>query len=274
MLGGEREVLNQLQMGSIQGMGVSSVASTILGPRFGLVNLPFLVDSFEKLDKFISNKQLFDHYMMAMDHQGIMGLGITGYGSYGWASKTPVKSLEDAKKVKFRIAEAEVNNLIYNAWGIKPVVMPWPDVPMALKQGQIDGLDHTPMVCNITKKFEDAKFYTYVNYAQGLFIWVFNKAWFATLPADLQKTFVDTIKEVCADINKQSKAQEAEEIAKAKAAGVTFISLPDNDIAAMRKLGDSVHAKYTEEINKIYPGDTYKPANFLKEVQNFLGYKP
>jgi TRAP-type C4-dicarboxylate transport system substrate-binding protein len=35
MLGGEVEVLNQLQMGAIQGMAVSSVASTNLGPRFG-----------------------------------------------------------------------------------------------------------------------------------------------------------------------------------------------------------------------------------------------
>ena len=41
MLGGEVEVLNQLQMGALQGMGVSSVASTNLGPRFGVVNLPF-----------------------------------------------------------------------------------------------------------------------------------------------------------------------------------------------------------------------------------------
>ena len=46
MLGGEVEVLNQLQMGAIQGMGVSSVAATNLGPRVGLVNLPFLVNSF------------------------------------------------------------------------------------------------------------------------------------------------------------------------------------------------------------------------------------
>ncbi|MBW1777300.1 MAG: TRAP transporter substrate-binding protein, partial [Deltaproteobacteria bacterium] len=167
MLGGEREVLNQLQMGAIQGMAVSSVASTMLGPRFGLINLPFLVDTYEKLDKFVANKKLFEHYMNAMDHQGIMGLDITGYGSYGWASKKPIKNLEDLKKVKIRIAEAEVNKLTYNSWGVNPVVMPWPDVPMALKQGVIDGLDHTPLVCYLTKKFEDAKFYTYVNYAQG-----------------------------------------------------------------------------------------------------------
>ncbi len=273
MLGGEVEVLNQLKMGAIQGMAVSSVASTNLGPRFGVVNLPFLVDTFENLDKFVENKKLFDHFLNAMEHQGIMGLDITGYGSYGWNTKIPVKTLGDAKKVKFRIAEAEVNRLTYNAWGLNPVVMPWPDVPMALKQGVIDGLDHTPMVCNITKKFEDAKYFTQLDYAQGLFIWIFNKAWFKTLPADLQSVFVKTVKDVCADIRKQTKAQELEEINKAKAAGVTFLRLPKEDMDTLRKLGDPVHYKYSKEINQLHPSDTYRPADFLKEVQEFLGYR-
>jgi TRAP-type C4-dicarboxylate transport system substrate-binding protein len=273
MLGGEVEVLNQLKMGAIQGMGVSSVASTNIGPRFGVVNLPFLVDSFEKLDKFVGNKKLFDHFLNAMEHQGIMAVDITGYGNYGWATKIPVKNFEDAKKVKFRIAEAEVNKLTYNSWGINPVVMPWPDVPMALKQGVIDGLDHTLTVCSLTKKFEDAKYFTQLNYAQGLFIWIFNKTWFKTLPADLQKVFVQTIHDVSADIRKQAKGQEEEEIAKAKAAGVTFFTLPAADMDALRKMGDPVHFKYSKEINLLYPSDTYKPQDYLKEVQDFMGYK-
>jgi TRAP-type C4-dicarboxylate transport system substrate-binding protein len=274
MLGGEVEVLNQLQMGAIQGMGVSSVSSTNLGPRFGVVNLPFLVDSFEKLDKFTASGKLFDHFMNAMDHQGIMGLDITGYGNYGWATIDPVKNLEDAKKVKFRTAEAEVNQLTYKAWGFNPVAMPWPDVPIALKQGVITGLDHTPMVCMITKKFEDAKYYTYVNYAQGLFIWIFNKAWFNTLPADLQKTFKEVVHEVCAKTRKETVLQEAEQIDLAKKAGVEFIKLSDADMAKLKKEGHTVFPKYEPEINKLYPGDTYKPENYLKEVQDLLGYKP
>jgi TRAP-type C4-dicarboxylate transport system substrate-binding protein len=274
MLGGEVEVLNQLQMGAIQGMGCSSVASTNLGPRFGVVNLPFLVDSFEKLDKFVASGKLFDHFLNAMDHQGIMGLDITGYGNYGWATMTPVRNLEDAKKIKFRTAEAEVNQLIYKAWGFSPVAMPWPDVPIALKQGVITGLDHTPMVCMITKKFEDAKYYTYINYAQGLFIWIFNKAWFNTLPADLQKTFKEVVHEVCAKIRKETVQQEAEQIELAKKAGVEFIKLPDADMAKLRKEADTVYPKYAPEINKLYPGDTYKPENYLKEVQELMGYKP
>lgn len=274
MLGGEVEVLNQLQMGAIQGMGVSSVAATNLGPRFGLVNLPFLIDSFDKLDKFVANKQLFDHFMMAMDHQGIIGLDITGYGNYGWATTTPVRNLADAKKVKFRTAEAAVNQLLYREWGFNPVAMPWPDVPVALKQGVIEGLDHTPMVCNITKKFEVCKYYTYINYAQGLFIWIFNKAWFNKLPADLQQTFKEVVHDVCADIRKQTVQQETDEIAKAKANGIEFISLSDAAMDVLKRKGNVAHEKYAAEINKLYPSDTYRPANYLKEVQDYIGYKP
>jgi TRAP-type C4-dicarboxylate transport system substrate-binding protein len=274
MLGGEVEVLNQLQMGAIQGMGVSSVAATNLGPRFGVVNLPFLIDSFDKLDKFASSGKLFDHFMMAMDHQGIMGVDITGYGNYGWATVKPVRTIKEAQKLKFRTAEAAVNQLVYKEWGMNPVAMPWPDVPVALKQGVIDGLDHTPMVCNITKKFEVAKYFTYVDYAQGLFIWIFNKAWFNKLPMDLQKTFVAVVHDVCAQIRKEVVAQEYEQIVKASRAGIEFIALSSEDKAWLQMKGDAAHVKYAAEINKLYPGDKYRPDNFLKEVQDLVGYKP
>jgi TRAP-type C4-dicarboxylate transport system substrate-binding protein len=274
MLGGEVEVLNQLQMGAIQGMGVSSVAATNLGPRFGVVNLPFLINSFDKLDKFASNRKLFDHFMMAMDHQGIMGVDITGYGNYGWATVKPVRTIKEAQKLKFRTAEAAVNQLVYKEWGMNPVAMPWPDVPVALKQGVIDGLDHTPMVCNITKKFEVAKYFTYVDYAQGLFIWIFNKAWFNKLPMDLQKTFVAVVHDVCAQIRKEVVAQEYEQIVKASRAGIEFIALSSEDKAWLQMKGDAAHVKYAAEINKLYKGDKYRPDNFLKEVQDLVGYKP
>jgi TRAP-type C4-dicarboxylate transport system substrate-binding protein len=271
MLGGEVEVLNQLQMGAIQGMAVSSVASTNLGPRFGVVNLPFLIDSFEKLDKFTKSGKLFDHFLMAMDHQGIMGVDICSYGNYGWATTVPVKTIEDAKKVKFRIAEAAVNKLSYKAWGFNPVVMPWPDVPVALKQGVITGLDHTLTVCSITKKFEVAKYFTELNYAQGLFIWIFNKAWFNSLPADLQKTLVATVKDVCAEARAAAKQQEMEQRkAAAEKYGVEFFQLPEKDMNTLIQQASAVHQEFASEINKLYGGDTYKPSNYLKEVQDYM----
>lgn len=270
MLGGEVEVLNMLQMGAVQGMGVSSVASTNLGPRFGVVNLPFMVNSFEKLEKFISNDKLFNHFLNAMDHQGITGLDITGYGNYGWATTVPVKTIADAKTVKFRIAEAAVNQLSYRNWGFNPVSMPWPDVPVALKQGVITGLDHTLTVCNVTKKFEVANYFTQINYAQGLFIWIFNKAWLASLPQDLREAFIASVHDVCAKSRQKTKAEEEANIEKAKAAGVAFFKLSDAEMAVLKDQSKGTYEKYAPEINKLYSGDTYQPANYLKEVQDFL----
>ncbi len=274
MLGGEVEVLNQLQMGAIQGMAVSSVAATNLGPRFGLVNLPFLINSFEKLDKFAKSGKLYDHFLMGMDHQGIMAVDIASYGNYGWATTVPVKTIADAKKVKFRIAEAAVNKMSYKAWGFNPVVMPWPDVPVALKQGVITGLDHTLTVCSITKKFEVAKYFTELNYAQGLFIWLFNQSWYNKLPKDLQKTLVETVRDMCAEARIAAKAQELEQRKAAMGKGIEFYQLSGKEMGILIEQANSVHKNFAPEINKNHSGDKYKPANFLQEVQNYMGYKP
>ncbi len=261
-MGGEVEVLNQLMMGSVQGMLCSSVAAANVSEKLGIVNLPFLVNSFDKLDKFIGNDELFGEYKTAAVDKGLMTVDVTGYGNYGWATVKPVTSIAAAKTMKFRVAEAPVNQNLYKQWGLNAVVMPWPDVPVSLKQGVIDGLDHTPMVCNITKKFEVAKNFVQINYAQGLFIHMLNKAWFDGLPADLQATLLKVIKEECANTRDLTRKQEAAQIEKAKANGITFVTLSDADMATLASKGDAVHDAWADKIG----------ADYLKKVQDALGY--
>ena len=261
-LGGEVEVLNMLKTNTVQGMLCSSVAVTNLAPRMGIVNLPFLVDSFDNLDKYIGS-DLWQYFLDGMKHQGIMGVDITGYGNYGWATVDPVKTLADAKDVKFRIAEAAVQRTLYKEWGLHPVVMPWPDVSISLKQKVITGLDHTPMVCNITKKFEVCKNFTKINYAQGLFIFLVNEKFYNSLPADLQKILLDVIHEECAKTRVLTRKQESDQIAKAKEAGISFYELPANEMQSLLVKGDKVHQEWAGKIG----------ADYLKKVQDLLGYK-
>lgn len=263
LLGGEVDVLSQLMMGAVQGMMCASVTAPNIGPKFGVVNLPFLVDSFDKLDKFTKDKAIFQEFLDSALDKGVMGVDISGYGNYGWATTKPVKTIADAKPLKFRIAEATVNQSIYNAWGLNSVVMPWPDVSIALSNGVIDGLDQTPMVCNITKKFENAKTFTQINYAQGLFIHMINKAWFDTLPADIQATLLKVIHEECEKTRVLTREQEAREIQKAKDAGIQFFTLPEADMATLRSQGNKVHKEWEDKVG----------ADYLKKVQNLLDYK-
>jgi TRAP-type C4-dicarboxylate transport system substrate-binding protein len=265
-LGGETEVFNLLQTGTIQGMSSSSVAAPQMGPRMGLVNLPFLVNTYEKMEKFVADKEIFQPFLDGMKHQGIMGVNVTAYGQYGWASTKPIRSLDDLTKVKLRIAEAPVNLLTYKNWGVNPVPMPWPDVPVALKQGVIDALDHTDTVCMATGKFETCKFFTEVKYAQGLFIWLFNDAWFKNLEKkdpELAKTLIDVVNEQCNLMrDEMKKQQEAMNAAAKDKMGVEFIQLSEADMQTLKERSVKTHDEYADEIG----------ADYLKKVQEVLGF--
>ncbi len=251
-LGGEKDVINKLNFGAINGMMSSSVAAANIAPELGIVNLPYVVDTFEKLDKFRDTPQLWNPFRDAPRSKGLQVIDFTGYGSYGWATTRPVTNSEEAKGVNFRIAEAPVNIDSYKAWKLKFAVLPWPDVPQALQTGVIDGLDHTPIVCNISKKFTVAKYYTELDYAQGLYVHIINQKWLEKLPQDLQQLLLKVVKEESALARTRTKQQQLEQIAAAKADGVTFFQLSAADKQKMIDESEPVYAKWGPKIGEEY----------------------
>ena len=139
--------------------------------------------------------------------------------------------------------------------------MPWPDVPQALQTGVINGLDHTAIVCNITKKFTIAKFFTQLNYAQGLFVHLINKRWLDKLPDDLRATFLEVVAEESAATRQATRVQHDTQVAAAKEAGVEFLELPAAEIEELKKLAEPVLEKWGEKIGPDY----------LAEVRTKLG---
>jgi TRAP-type C4-dicarboxylate transport system substrate-binding protein len=251
-MGGEKDVISKLKLGAIQGMMSSSVAAANVSDVLGIVNLPYVVDTFDKLDKFRNTPDLWEPFANGAQKQGLLVADITGYGLYGWATTTPVKSIEDAKGTNFRIAQAPVNTDTYKAWGLKFTVMPWPDVPQALQTGVITGLDHTAIVCNITKKFTIAKSFTELNYAQGLFVHLINKKWLAKLPQDLQDILLSVIAEESESTRGLTRKQHDAQVAKAKEAGVEFLKLPDADIRKLKEMAEPVLQEWGKKIGPDY----------------------
>ncbi|PHR30192.1 MAG: C4-dicarboxylate ABC transporter substrate-binding protein [Desulfotalea sp.] len=251
-MGGEKDVLAKLKLGAIQGMMISSVAAANVSDLLGIVNLPFVVDTFDKLDTFRNTQETWKPFANGALRQGLIVADITGYGPYGWATTTPVKTIDDAQQTNFRIAQAPVNTDIYKAWKLKFTVMPWPDVAQALQTGVITGLDHTAIVCNITKKFTIAKSFTELNYAQGLFVHLVNKRWLQRLPQDLQDILLGVIAEESKKSRAATRVQHQEQIKKAKESGVKFITLSDSDIATLKKMAEPVLQKWRAKIGPEY----------------------
>jgi len=251
-LGGERDVINKVKMGAVHGMVLSNVAAVNINPKFAFLSLPYLIENTEKLEKFRHDKELFDEFRGIALSQGLMTVDLTGYGSQGWATTQPVRTLEDAKNIKFRIAEAPVLRDIFKTWGLQYTVMPWPDVAHALQTGVINGLDQTAITCSITKKFEIAKHFTEVNYIQGMFIHYINKRWYDKLPADLQKILIEAIEEESAKTRLANQQQEDELIAAAKADGVQFYKLSAQEEQKLKDAAVPVYKAWETRIGKDY----------------------
>jgi TRAP-type C4-dicarboxylate transport system substrate-binding protein len=251
-LGGEKDVIAKLKLGAVQGMMSSSVAAANVADVLGIVNLPYVVDTFDKLDRFRNTPELWEPFAASAGKQGLAVLDVTGYGPYGWATTSPVRSLADAKSTKFRIAEAPVNTDIYKSWGLQFTVLPWPDVPQALQTGVITGLDHTAIVCNITKKFTVAKYFTELNYAQGLFVHLINQRWLDKLPEDLRTILLAVISEESAKSRELTRQEYLDQVAAAKAAGVEFIDLPADEIDQLKKMAEPVLQSWSEKIGPDY----------------------
>ena len=251
-LGGEKDVINKLNFGAINGMMSSSVAAANIAPELGIVNLPYVVDTFDKLDRFRDAPELWNPFRDAPLSKGLQVIDFTGYGSYGWATTRPVTTFAEAKGVNFRIAQAPVNIDAYKAWDLKFSVLPWPDVSQALQTGVIDGLDHTPIVCNISKKFTVAKYYTQLDYAQGLYVHIINKKWLAQLPEELQQLLLKVVKEESAVARKRTKEQQQQQIAAAKANGVSFFQLEPADKAKMVEASEKVYDTWGPKIGQEY----------------------
>ncbi len=260
-LGGEKDVISKLKLGAVQGMLSSSVAAANVSDVLGIVNLPYVVDTFDKLDKFRSTPELWEPFANGAQKQGLLVADVTGYGPYGWATTTPVKTIADAKGTNFRIAQAPVNTDTYKAWGLKFTVMPWPDVPQALQTGVITGLDHTAIVCNITKKFTIAKSFTELNYAQGLFVHLVNKRWLNKLPQDLKEILLTVIEEESAKTRVLTRQQHDAQVAKAKEAGVEFIELSDAEMKQLKELAEPVLKNWGKKIG----------VDYLSKVREKLG---
>ena len=61
-LGGEKDVINKLNLGAIQGMLSSSVVAVNVADKLGVVNLPYVVDTFDKLDTFRNTPELWEPF--------------------------------------------------------------------------------------------------------------------------------------------------------------------------------------------------------------------
>jgi TRAP-type transport system periplasmic protein len=150
--------------------------------------------------------------------------------------KKKIAKLEDFKGLKIRHAGGAAQVARLKALGAGAVYISWPDVPMSLAQGAIDGVSTTTKSVESAKLHEAGLKYAVEtrNFISYYFPMVNLKFW-NSLPQDLQKSFLEAYDEV---VPKQREiAAREQEMAKEflKTKGMEFSEPSVEELAQWRK---------------------------------------
>jgi len=147
-----------------------------------------------------------------------------------------ITKVEDFKGLKMRHSGGSIPEERFKALGASPIFIAWPDVPMALFQGVVDGLATTCKSAESGKLYEAGiKYGAFTRNFCGFYIPMMSLKFWDSLPPDLQNTILDVWKE---HVPKQREIarreqKEAKEIMESK--GVEIYEPSDEELAKWRK---------------------------------------
>ena len=186
-LGGDRELCEAVQLGTIQMALPASSALAGFDKRIQVLDLPYLFTSrktaFEALDGPLGAK--LNEYVLA---KGFINLGYQENGMrHITNSKRPIKTPADLKGIKLRTMENPMHIAYFKALGANPSPMSWGELYSALQTKTVDGEENPyAMICD-GKFYEVQKYVSETGHVFSVTMLIANKKFIETLPADLQK---------------------------------------------------------------------------------------
>ncbi len=231
-IGNETEILQQIQMNTIQ-MGIVTVGPfDTFDPIVRVINYPFLFKSNEQADEILDGP-LGQEILTSLEGSGFKGLCFSENGFRNLTNnKRPVHSPEDVAGLKIRVMNSVLHKTIWQALGANPTPMPWP-IYTELEQGVIDGQENPLWVMEVYKFYEIQKYMTMTRHVYSAHIDVASLNWWKTLAPDTQRMIQETIYAAAKFQRRDNRAKNAARMNLLEEKGMIIDDTPD--IAAFRQ---------------------------------------
>ena len=246
VLGGEKEMIEQTQVGAIQILRTSLGPIGPVVPEVNVFNMPFVFRNEAHMRAVIDGaigQEMLDK--ITASPAKLVALGWMDGGSRSLYTKKPVRTMADLKGQKIRMMGNPLFVDTMNAMGGNGISMGYGEVFSALQTGVVDGAENNPPSLFTANHFQaGAKYYTQTNHLIIPEIFVMSKVtWEKLTPADQA-----LVKKFSREAQMEQRALWDKSVAdyttKLKAAGVEFIAIdnkPFYDATA------PVRAKYGEK---------------------------
>jgi len=247
----DKEELEALQLGAVQMLAPSVSKFGPLGIKeFEAFDLPYIFPTLEALRK-VSEGPIGKDLFKKLEPKGIIGLAYWDNGFSVVTANHPLHKLEDFKGLKMRIQSSKVLEATYRALGALPQVLAFSEVYQALQTGVVDGGENTPSNIYTQKFYEVQKYLTITHQTYIGYALIVNKKFWEGLPPDIRTALDGAVKDATSYCNTIAEQENADALAKIKAAGTTeFYTLTPEEKAEWRRGLLSVHREMASRIGK------------------------
>jgi tripartite ATP-independent transporter DctP family solute receptor len=242
VLGSEKEVVEQTQVGAIQ---IARISLGVLGPvvpDVNVFNMPFVFRDEAHMRKVIDGpigQEILDK--ITNSPARLVALGYMDSGSRSLYTKKPVRKPEDLKGMKIRMMGNPLFVDTMNAMGGNGISMGHTEVFGALQTGVIDGAENNPPTLFTSNQYTTVKYYTQTNHLIIPEIFVMSKVTWDKLSKDEQALVRKFSREAQMEQRALWDKSVADYTAKLKAAGIEFIN---TDVKPFYDATQPVREKY------------------------------
>jgi tripartite ATP-independent transporter DctP family solute receptor len=256
-LGGEKEAIEQAQVGAIAFARVSVGALGPVVDDLNVFNLPYVFRNTAHMQKVIDGPVGNDLLQKVTNSgKGLIGLCWMDAGARSfYNTKHPIKTMADLKGMKMRVMGNPIFVDMANSMGGNGVAMGYDQVFSALQTGVVDGAENNPPSFVFDNHYQVAKFYTIDEHLIVPEMVVFSKKIFDSLSKTEQADLLKFGREAQMEERKLWTEYEKQAMDKARAAGIQIVEVSDADKKAFQEavkpVWDKYGPKYAETVKRI-----------------------
>lgn len=246
---GEVSLARQCKDGALEGIGVSIGAIGSLVPELGVFELPFLFDTAEQADNVIDNHLMSDvRQLLSSNGFQLYIFSENGFRNFATTNGTAVRTPSSLSGLTMRAQESWIHESMYQALNATPRAIPVTEVSTALSTGTVQGFDNTPLYSQAAGWPEFIDTWTVSNHIYQPAVVVWNRAWFESLPADLQAVMMSNQDAETRRGRNDIRSINPMLMQNFSAFGVTVVELTDAERAALAAATQRVHDEFRRRV--------------------------
>jgi tripartite ATP-independent transporter DctP family solute receptor len=226
-LGGERESIEAVQLGTQELTFTSTGPVPNFVPEARILDIPFLFRD-KAHARAVLDGPIGQDMLVKFESKGFRALA---WGENGVRhmtnSKRAVNSPDDLKGLKMRTMENPVHVAAYKGFGIVPTPMAFPEVFTALQQGTVDGQEN-PLSVIMAAKFDQVqKHLSLTGHVYSPAIFLMSKGAFDKLSAADKTAFLESAKEAAKANRARVDEDDSKGVAELKSKGMSVVENVD-----------------------------------------------